>query len=525
MGGGLIQLVAYGYDDVYLTTDPQITFFKVVYRRHTNFSIEQVPQYFLNKANFGKRSTCIVSKTADLVGSAMIVVTLPMINKFTDDRLKFAWVKKIGFSLIKSVEIEINGKVIDRHYGEWLNIWSELTGQINGEHSRGLKNMIGDVEENTNFTSGKDKYTLYIPLQFWFCRSSGSALPLINLQYCDVKINVEFEDVEKCYMLTPSHYIQCRDDIVNFIPNEYIEQNIDGDIRAGIFIDYDINKKRLYYYKITDKKLLSYTVDSTFDVSTSNKTNIDIILNSYKGLQYLITGKTSGYFTYAEFNNKTTTYSSVKLRNVNFSDSFILIDYYYLDEDERYKFAQSKHDYIIEQLQFTPNIAINETNYSAKIVAMHPTKLITWVVQMNYIKSSKDYYNYTNSYQNKILDTENFDSKIGEPVGKSLINSQTVYINGNPRLSMRNADYFDTLQVIQHTKVSPSTGINMYSYGVLPFVVQPTGTCNMSQINTTEINLKLDQNININNGATFRSYSLGYNVLRMINGLADTVFI
>lgn len=525
MGGGLIQLVAYGYDNIYLTTDPQITFFKIIYRRHTNFSVEQIPQQFINSADFGKRSTCIISKSADLIGNAMIIVKLPSIKPFTDQKTKFAWIKKIGFGLIKSVEIEINGKVIDKHYGEWLNIWAELTGEINGEHKIGTKYMIGDIPELTDFTSSKDNYTLYIPLKFWFCKNSGSALPIISLQYCDIKINVEFEESINCYLLAPSHYIQCRDDIVSFVQYEYIEQNIDGDIRAGIFIDYDINTKRLYYYKITTKKLISIPVDSSFDTSDYNITNINALLESSTGIKYSIIGKTSGYSTFSEFNYKTMTYANEKLRNINFVDCFLLIDYYFLDEDERYKFAQSKHDYIIEQLFYTPNITINESNYNAKIVVNNPCKFMAWITQMSYINNSGDYFNYTDSYQNKLFVEDITDVQIGSSMGNSLIKTETVMLNGNFRLTSRNNNYFDTIQNYQYTKVTPSTGINMYSFGAFPFMQQPSGTCNMSQINKIDINLKLSSIINTTNPALFRGYCICINILRIVNGLAGLVFV
>lgn len=524
MGGGLIQLVAHGYDNIYLTMDPQITFFKIVYRRHTNFSIEQIQQQFINTADFGKRSTCTISKSADLIGNTTIVVKLPSIKTFSDQRTKFAWVKRVGFSLIKSVEIEINGKVIDRHYGEWLNIWAELTGEINSDHKRGAKIMIGDVPELTDFTSSKDSAVLYIPLKFWFCRNSGSALPIVSLQYCDIKINVEFEEAVNCYLLTPSHYIQCRDDIVAFLPYEYIEQDIDGDIRAGIFIDYDINTKRLYYHKITTNKLISIPVDSSFDSSDANITNINTLLTSANGVKYSIVGKTSGYSTFAEFNCKTTTYSTEKLRNINFVDCFLLVDYYFLDEDERYKFAQSKHDYMIEQLFYTPDITINESNCGAKVTASNPCKFMAWVTQMKYINKAGDYYNYTDTYQNKLFDEDISDVQIGFPMGESLIKTQTILFNGNQRLTVRNGAYFDTVQPYQYTKVTPLTGINMYSYGIFPFMTQPGGSCNMSQIDKIDIQLTLSSIININNPATFRCYCLCVNILRIVNGLAGLVF-
>ena len=517
MGGGLIQLVAYGIDDIYLTTDPQITFFKIVYRRHTNFSIEQIPQYFLNAPDFGKQSTCVISRSGDLIGNVVLVVVLPKVKAFVDQNVKFAWVKRIGFSLIKSVEIEINGKVIDKHYGEWLNIWAELTGQINSNQKRGTKIMIGDVPEMTDFSSTKDEYTLYIPLQFWFCKNSGSTLPLISLQYCDVKINVEFEDASKCYMLTPSHFINCMDDIVSFEPYEYIEQNIDGDKRAGIFINYDINTKRLYYHKLTDKKLLSIPINNSFDVT--NQTIVNNLLNSTYGLKYSIIGKTSEYSTFAQLRSNTITYPLPKIRNLQLVNAFLIVDYYFLDNDERFKFSQSKHDYLIEQLYLTPSIKIEEGNYTAKFLADHPCKLMAWVTQLEYIDKSGDHFNYTDSYTDLCA-----KKSLIKNSAKSLIKTQTILINGNPRLSMRNGSYFSETQMYQYTKVTPSTGINIYSYGLSPFTAQPSGSCNTSQIDTLEIKLNLSSIVDQNNPAIFRGYNLCYNILRIVNGLAGLVF-
>ena len=149
MSGGLIQLAAYGLENMFLTDEPQITFFKSVYRRHTNFTKEQIPQFFINQPNFGKNVNCEIAKNGDLVGNIFLVVTLPKINLPINTRNQFAWVKRIGFALIKSVSIIINGYQIDRHYGDWLNVFAELTGNINGEHSKGFKRMIGEVDELT----------------------------------------------------------------------------------------------------------------------------------------------------------------------------------------------------------------------------------------------------------------------------------------------------------------------------------------------------------------------------------------
>merc|ERR1712100_192055 len=204
MGGGLMQLVAYGAQDIYLTGNPQITFFKVVYRRHTNFSMESIEQTFNGSADFGKKVTCTISRNGDLIHRVYLQVSLPRVT-CSGEHSRFRWLNWIGHVLIKNVEVEIGGQRIDKHYGEWLHIWNELT-QTAG-HKDGYANMVGNVPRLTQWVGGNGaapdwkancntanclpETTLYIPLQFWFCRNPGLALPLIALQYHEVKINLE----------------------------------------------------------------------------------------------------------------------------------------------------------------------------------------------------------------------------------------------------------------------------------------------------------------------------------------------
>merc|ERR1711937_109792 len=146
MGGGLMQLVAYGAQDIYLTGNPQITFFKVVYRRHTNFSMESIEQTFNGNPDFGRKVVCTISRNGDLIHRVYLQVGLPGVV-MTEDAY-FRWVNWVGHALVKNVEVEIGGQ--------------------------------------------RPKVTLFIPLQFWFCRNPGLALPLIALQYHEVRINIEF---------------------------------------------------------------------------------------------------------------------------------------------------------------------------------------------------------------------------------------------------------------------------------------------------------------------------------------------
>ena len=218
MGGGLMQLVAYGAQDVYLTGNPQITFWKVTYRRHTNFAMESIEQTFNGQADFGRRVQCTVSRNGDLAYRTYLQVTLPEINQ--SDAKYARWLDNPGHQLISMVEVEIGGQRIDRQYGDWMHIWNQLT--LTSEQEDGFHKMIGNTTQLTYLTDPKfadvatacssadvpnavcaprkalPETTLYVPLEFWFCRNPGLALPLIALQYHEVKINIELRPMDEC---------------------------------------------------------------------------------------------------------------------------------------------------------------------------------------------------------------------------------------------------------------------------------------------------------------------------------------
>ena len=173
-----MQLVAYGAQDVYLTGNPQITFFKVVYRRHTNFAVEAIEQTFNGSVGFGKRVSCQITRNGDLITKMYLKASL-------SDAGTPAWVDNLGYSMIKSVELQIGGTKIDKHYGTWLNIWHELAR--NTSHDDSTNAIVG----GTGNTSAA--LELFVPLQFFCCRNDGLALPLIALQYHDVRVEFEFE--------------------------------------------------------------------------------------------------------------------------------------------------------------------------------------------------------------------------------------------------------------------------------------------------------------------------------------------
>ena len=182
MSGGILQLVASGSQDSYLIGNPQITFFKIVYRRHTNFAKESIRQFFTTQPNYGRNLNLTLTRDGDLVQEIYLEINLPTLSSGN------SYIYGIGNALIKKVELEIGGKLIDRHYSEWLNIWEELTTLASKRI--GMDEMVGN--NPNNLTTGR----LYIPLQFWFNRNPGLALPLAALYNQEIKLNFEIRENE-----------------------------------------------------------------------------------------------------------------------------------------------------------------------------------------------------------------------------------------------------------------------------------------------------------------------------------------
>ena len=192
MGGGLIQLVAIGINDIYLIGNPQITYFKTVYKRHTNFAIESQSQTIDGKTDFGQIIEITIARKGDLIKDIICNVKLPILPN------GYYWTNGIGNILIKQVDLEIGGQLIDRHYSEWLDIWSQLT--INESKIGAYNSMVGNYNAiSTLQNNATIPLVLNIPLFFWFNRDWALALPLIALQYHDIKLKIYLRDFNRCY--------------------------------------------------------------------------------------------------------------------------------------------------------------------------------------------------------------------------------------------------------------------------------------------------------------------------------------
>ena len=423
MGGGLLQLVAYGAQDVYLTGNPQITFFKAVYRRHTNFAMEAIEQTFNGNADFGSRVTCQISRNGDLIHRAYLQVKL----SGTDNYCKY-----FGFRVINYVEIEIGGQRIDKHYAHWLYVWNELSLPV-GKRD-GFNDMIGAYGGSA--TNGDINRTLYVPLEFWFCRNVGLALPLIALQYHEVKINIEFET---------------RDNMVDTSQN-YSDKA----------------------FQLVGKDYVA--------ISGSKK-------NSELG------GSAS---------------------NLAVSEISLWVDYIFLDTDERRRFAQLTHEYLIEQLQFTGSDTITASATNMKSIRMnfnHPCKELIWYVKPDKTGSGSVNLYWTN-FSSRTIDNNVY-------LGKNPVVKAKIQLNGNDRFAEREGDYFSLVQPYQHHENTPDVfhkGINVYSFAIKPEEHQPSGTLNMSRIDTAILSVSSEV------AGSVYIYTMNYNVLRILSGMGGLAY-
>ncbi len=482
MGIGLLNLVSIGKENIYLSTEPEITYFKIAYKRYSNFSTETIAQYFKTVPDFGRKVTVNISKTADLLGQIYLWVKLPDIITSNHSTLpngikKFAWNKKIGLSIIRYVDLEISGILIERNYGDWLNIWYELTTTLGKQTS--FTKMVGDIDLLTDYTNGKKSYSLNIPLNFWFCQDSGLALPLVSMIHNDIKIHVEFNDFDLCFKQSPTHYINVNDTICLFKPNEIIQQTYNSNTVSGRFVYFDFVTQNLYYNKIKGDFVIPTSVNQKIPIigqESLYETNINI--NS-------VVVKDESYF---------------RFNNPSIIESYLLVNYIYLDNDERFKFLTKTHQYLIPVVQNIPEQIAYSTNIAYKIPFINPNKIIFWRCCLLSNINNNDSFNYTIN---------------NEPICEK----SQIILNSVSRIGSTNNEVYTILQNHMNNFVSSQNGINMYSFALNPMDFQPSGTCNFSQIDDTYLQLTLNKKINYQNPVNIKAYGIQYNLFRIADGL------
>ena len=415
MGGGLMQLVAYGAQDIYLTGNPQITFFKVVYRRHTNFSIEAIEQTMNGNAQLGGSSSVTISRNGDLVYRMYLGLEWNRINFDNSGALA----ANIGSAVVNQVELEIGGQRIDRHSGHWMETYVELTNDhhhfnqvsVDATNAYGGGNLLqrsAGINGAAGPSAGADLRgnsiaNLLVPLQFWFCRNVGLALPLIALQYHEVKVNFDFA-----------------------------------------------------------------SLDSVSSLSQSGESS----------------------------------------NQSPFSNITLWCDYIYLDTDERRRFAQVSHEYLIEQVQID---TLRNTTGSNRLNFNHPVKelIISGAPSDSPLNASRGPSTPT------ALDTQ-----------AQLI----LKLNGHDRFSVRDMTYFTRTQLLEyhntHGGRAPAStnfqdSIGVYSFALKPEEHQPSGSCNFSRIDNAELVVQGSTPI-----ASLQPliYAVNYNVLRIMSGMGGLAY-
>jgi hypothetical protein len=516
-----MQLVAYGAQDVYLTGNPQITFWKVTYRRHTNFAMESIEQTFNGQADFGRRVTCTISRNGDLAYRTYLQITLPEIGQDLkangDDGLYARWLDFPGEQLIAQVEVEIGGQRIDRQYGDWMHIWNQLT--LSKEQERGYYKMIGNTTQLTYICdpsfadvdgpcqadgvrqvcaprNALPETTLYVPLQFWYCRNPGLALPLIALQYHEVKINLDIRNIEECLWAVSE---------LNGSGAKVTEAYRQSLAAASLFVDYiflDTDERRRmaqnpHEYLIEQ---LQFTGDESVG-SSSNKIKLNLN-HPCKELIWVVQPD-------ANVDYCASTTSGHALNHLLGAQPFNYTDALDALPNAVHAFGNGKHS---EESAF-----INTSGYFGDAFA---NDLTTGGVTTNVLDNQTD--SGVSDAGTFVLSETALDMHCW---GENPVVVAKLQLNGQDRFSEREGTYFDLVQPFQHHTRAPDTGINVYSFALRPEEHQPSGTCNFSRIDNATLQLVLS-NATVQGVSTakVRVYAVNYNVLRIMSGMGGLAY-
>ena len=512
MGGGLMQLVAYGAQDVYLTGNPQITFWKVTYRRHTNFAMESIEQTFNGQADFGRRVTCTISRNGDLAYRTYLQVTLPQIDGGSNKVAR--WLDYPGEQLISQVEVEIGGQRIDRQYGDWMHIWNQLT--LSKEQEPGYNKMVGQTTALTYLTDEKfadvdspceggapgnvctprkslPETTLYVPLQFWYCRNPGLALPLIALQYHEVKINLDLRPIEECLFATDTDKTGTKD-------TDAYNKSL---VAASLYVDYvflDTDERRRmaqnpHEYLIEQ---LQFTGDESIG-SSSNKIKLNFN-HPCKELVWVVQP----------------------------DDNVQYCDHFKPDAGANVTYGAQPFNYT-DDLDALPNTMLafgtEDSLASNSYLATNSDLFQNWQAAA----STEDIDEDVAGGSVYVSDAGSF--VLGERAlnmhcwGENPVVTAKLQLNGQDRFSEREGSYFDLVQPYQSHTRSPDTGINVYSFALRPEEHQPSGTCNFSRIDNATLQLVVSNaTVAGEDTAKVRVYATNYNVLRVMSGMGGLAY-
>ena len=543
MAGALMQIVAYGAQDLFLTGTPEITYWKVSYRRHTNFAMESIEQTFQGQADFGRRVSAILSRNGDLAYRTYLQVTLPEINQematangaTTGNGVYARWLDYIGEQLISQVEVEIGGQRIDRQYGDWMHIWNQLT--MSEEQRRGYFKLIGHTTQLTYITdplfadiagpcassggpsqvcaprNALPETTLYVPFLFWFCKNPGLALPLIALQYHEVKINLDIRPIGECLWAVKTLTASTGTQSVSMAYQQSL-------VAASLYIDYiflDTDERRKmaqnpHEYLIEQ---LQFTGDESVG-SSSNKIKLNFN-HPCKELIWVVQADANVDYC-ASLSADQVLFKTLGAQPFNYTDA----------------------------IDALPN-AVHA--FGGPVETRGQNGFITTGGLFEMAGAADDTLRTTGTWYgtgSASADTP-FVSATGVQTGSSVSDAGTfvlaetaldmhcwgenpvvtakLQLNGQDRFSEREGSYFDVVQPFQHHTRAPDTGINVYSFSLRPEEHQPSGSCNFSRIDNAVLQLVLSSGTVAGTAtAKVRVYAVNYNVLRVMSGMAGIAY-
>jgi hypothetical protein len=622
MGGGLMQLVAYGAQDVYLSGNPQITFFKVVYRRHTNFSVEPIEQTWNGTGDFGKTVTCNINRNGDLITNMYCFVNLNGIAAATvaANYSEWGYVRRLGHAMIDNYKIEIGGSLIDQHYGDWLNIWYELTHKTGQE--RGYAKMIGDIHDLTAINNtGKREYKLYIPLQFWFNRNNGLALPLIALQYHDVRITVVFRTADLCVNWNgdlysnkpPSAFLPSMQNctlLIDYVyldseerkrfaqaSHEYLIEQLQftGSEALSTTNKYRLNFNHPCKYLIWAPHLdryynrnswISYAYDGDWTAAKDRFAKMLFIATRARlgtaptaavaaipasgssPAVPAVPASLGGVFTSASTNlfvdggSGGTAASApgdlfIPQLNPNFtSNAFIKnllskIDVRCVAQSSPTTVGSNTVVQILNGVttlsntallqELLNNLVVTQNNLTMEDISARISDLLT--IGSFSTDTNLSSTNVLNLAQIQIIDYNNYGNFIDG--SDNPVWAGKLQLNGHDRFQMRDGNYFNYVQPLQHFSNTPADGINVYSFALKAEDHQPSGSCNFSRIDNATLlvdvglynqSSSLTNNpnntsmnygtyyIGNNSNSLLNIYTMNYNVLRVMSGMAGTAY-
>lgn len=543
MGGALMQLVAYGAQDVFLTGTPEITFWKVSYRRHTNFAMESIEQTFSGQADFGRRVTCTISRNGDLAYRTYLQVTLPEINQSMKNSsgaqgVYARWMDFIGEQLVAQVEVEIGGQRIDRQYGDWMHIWNQVT--LTSEQQRGYFKMIGNTTQLTYITdpafasvagpcaasgaptqvcaprNALPETTLYVPLQFWFCRNPGLALPLIALQYHEVKINLDLRPIGECLWAVNS--IGASSGTVT-VTTAYQQSLVAASLYVDyIFLDTDERRKMAQNPHEYLFEQLQFTGDESVG-SSSNKIKLNFN-HPCKELIWVVQPDANVDYCSSLIAGNTL-YKTLGAQPFNYTDS--------IDALPNAIHAFGGPDSVGGSNGFINSAGLFEQAGGTDITTASASGAMWTVSSGTTAGGGLGFEAGGGGIGAGLSDAGTFvlaESALDMHCwGENPVVTAKLQLNGQDRFSEREGSYFDVVQPFQHHTRAPDTGINVYSFALRPEEHQPSGTCNFSRIDNAVLQLVLSSpTVSGTNTAKVRVYAVNYNVLRVMSGMAGVAY-